>query len=86
MGRRDKHALWQLQHVLNKTNLKIMQMTPFILTFVVSVSAHTRRMWALVESGFNTVAADGFTKIVWTMKMLKKTVEGYVPCVRIRSR
>ena len=39
VGRRDKHALWQLQHVLNETYLKIMRMTPFILTFVVSVSA-----------------------------------------------
>ena len=56
------------------------------LTFVVSVSAHTRRMWALVESGFSAVAADGFTKIVWMMRMWKKIVEGCVPCVSIQSQ
>ena len=56
------------------------------LTFVVSVSAHTRRMWALVESGFSAVAADGFTKIVWTMRMWKKIAEGCVPCVSIQSQ
>ena len=61
-------------------------MTPLMLTSVVSVSAHTRRMWALVESGFSAVAVDGFTKIVWTMRMWNKIVEGCVPCVRIQSQ
>ena len=38
------------------------------------------------EYGFSAVAVDGFTKIVWTMRMWKKTVEGCVPCVRIQSQ
>ena len=54
-------------------------------TFVVSVLAHTRKMWVLVESGFNAVAAYGLMKIVWTMKMWKKIAEGCVPCVNIYS-
>ena len=44
--------LWQLHHVLNNLNLKRMWMTPLALTFVVFVSARTKRMWGLVESGF----------------------------------
>lgn len=83
--RSDKHAQWELHHVLNEINLKRMWMTPSTPTFVVSVLAHTRRMWALVESGFNAVAADGFMKIVWTMQMWKKIAEGCVPCVNIQS-
>ena len=59
-------------------------MTTSMLTFVVSVSAHTRRMWALVESSFSTVAADGFMKTAWMMRMWKKMVEGCVPCVSIQ--
>ena len=57
-----------------------------MLTFVAFVSGHTRRTWALVENGYSAVAVDGFTKIVWTMRMWKKTVEGCVPCVRIQSQ
>ena len=82
MDRRDKHVQWQLQYILNEINLKRMLMSPSMLTFVASVSGHTRRTWALVENGFSAVAVDGFMKIVWTMRMWKKIVEGCVPCVR----